>query len=349
MAPEDTSQLYPLYNTTFSLHRVSPLHTGSKDALSNSTLRKLARQFRDILAGEVLRGVRIGLGQDADALARVGALETVTWRLLPEEETWSAEDETQLANDDTTVSLAVCRGMIVTVTYEKMAYKAILLRDERGDYPDASMVTVREETNGFQHFPLLLSRMPGSLREAFANFLMETFDTRVSALHFSTTYLTDAFERYVADISIGGDGEPLDMIEKSRALRNTIKETLVVVGFDVPGATGCLKTIDINIAREDLPRMIARGKKLGRQENSESPFFDALATYIKGHLALDLRNEKVKILRVACGAFVLGAEGKVKLTYLTGSGDAESSRGAATRRLVNGFIGQAAGGSLSAG
>ena len=349
MAPEDVSQIYPLYNTTFSLHRVTPLHTGSNEPLSNSRLRELARQFRDILAGEVLRGVRVGLGQEDDALARVGALQTVTWRLLPEEETWSAEDETQMANDDTTMSLAACRGMIVTVTYEKMAYKAILLRDERGDYPDASMVTVREETDGFQHFPLLLSRMPGSLRETFANFLMETFDTRVSALQFSSTYLTDAFERYVADISMGEDGEPLDMIERSRALRNTIKETLVVVGFDVPDVAALLKTIDINIAREDLPRMVARGKKIGREGNTESPFFDALAAYIQGHLALDLRNEKVKIMRVACGAFVLGAEGKVKLTYLPGGVDGESSRGAATRRLIKGFIGQGAGGSLSTG
>jgi hypothetical protein len=178
---------------------------------------------------------------------------------------------------------------------------------------------------------------------------METFDTRISPLQFSSTYLTDAFEKYVADISMGEDGEPLDMIERSRVLRNAIKETLVVVGFDILGVSATLKTININIAREDLPRMVARGKKIGREENSDSPFFDALATYIKGHLALDLRNEKVKIVRVACGAFVLGAEGKVKLTYLAGSGDGESSRGAATRRLVNGFIGQAAGGSLSAG
>ncbi|KAH9213261.1 kinetochore complex Sim4 subunit Fta1-domain-containing protein [Leptodontidium sp. 2 PMI_412] len=349
MASQDPSQVYPLYNTTFSLHRLSPLYTGSNEPLSNSRLRELARQFRDILAGEVLRGVRVGLGQEDDALARVGALQTVTWRLLPEEETWSAEDETELANDDTIISLAACRGMMVTVTYEKMAYKAILLRDERRDYTDASMVTVRKETDGFQHFPLLLSRMPGSLREAFANFLVETFDNRVSALQFSSKYLTDAFERYVADVSMGEDGEELDMIERSRVLRNTIKETLVVVGFDIPGASAALKTIDINIAREDLPRMVARGKTIGRQESSDSPFFDALATYIKGHLALDLRHEKVRIVRIACGAFVLGAEGKVKLTHLTGAVDEGSSRGAATRRLVNGFMGHAASGSLSAG
>ncbi|KAL2066049.1 hypothetical protein VTL71DRAFT_2120 [Oculimacula yallundae] len=345
MAPEDPSQIYPLYNTTFSLFRLSPLHTGSNEALSNSRLRELADQFRDILAGEVLRGVRVGLGQEDDALARVGALQTVTWRLLPEEETWSAEDETEMANDDTTISLAACRGTIITVTYEKMAYKAILLRDERGDYTDASMVTIREDTDGFQNFPLLLSRMPGSLRDAFANFLVDTFDTRISALQFSSRHLTGTFEKYVADISMGEDGEPLDMIERSRALRNTIKETLVVIGFDLPGGIAPLKTIDINIAREDLPRMVARGKSIGRKEGTDSPFFDALATYIKGHMALDLRHEKIKILRIACGAFVLGTDGKFKLTYMAGNDASDSSHGSATRRLVNGFLSHTAGSS----
>ncbi|CZT42111.1 uncharacterized protein RSE6_01955 [Rhynchosporium secalis] len=345
MAPEIPNQVYPLYNTTFSLYRLSPLHTGSNETLSNSRLRELARQFHDILAGEVLRGVRVGLGQEDDALARVGALQTVTWRLLPEEETWSAEDETEMANDDTTMSLAACRGMIVTATYEKMAYKVILLRDERGDYTDTSMVTLRAETAGFQNFPLMLSRMPGSLREVFVNFLVETFDNRISPLQFPSRYLIDTFERYVADISMGEDGEPLDMIERSRVLRNTIKETLVVVGFDLPDGSAALKTAEINLAREDLPRMIARGKMIGRQEDTDSPFFDALATYIKGHLALDLRHEKVKILRIACGAFVLGTEGKLKLTHMAGGEDGESSRGAATRRLLNGFISHAAGSS----
>lgn len=66
-------------------------------------------------------------------------------------------------------------------------------------------------------------------------------------------------------------------------------------------------------------------------------------------MALDLQHEKVRLVRIACGAFVLGAEGKVKLTHLAGSDSGEGSRGAATRRLINGFIGHAVGGSLSAG
>ncbi|EKD20124.1 uncharacterized protein L3040_002203 [Drepanopeziza brunnea f. sp. 'multigermtubi'] len=353
MAPEDPNPAHPLYNTTFSLLRVSPLYTGRHGPLSNATLRKHAQRFRDILVGEVLRGVRVGLGtKEDDVLSRVGALQTVTWRQLPEEQAWSAADETGSAHDDVATGLALlCRGMIVTVAYEKIEYRAILLRDGRGDDADASSMGTggKETDDGFQSFPLLMTKMPGSLREAFTEFLASTFDTRVSALCLSSQYLVSAFERYLADISMGEDGEPLGLIERSRALRHTIKETLVVIGFDIPGGSAALKTIDINIAREDLPRMVARGKTIGRQGDGDSPFFEALTTYIKGHMALDLRNEKVKISRIACGAFVLGSEGKIKLTQLPSESDGQSSRGPATRRLINGLIGAAAGVLLSGG
>ena len=83
MAPEEK---HPLYSTTYTLHRLSPLYTGSRSALTNDSLAQYARSFRDILAGEVLRGVRVGLGYDGDALARAGGLQTVNWSLLLEEE-----------------------------------------------------------------------------------------------------------------------------------------------------------------------------------------------------------------------------------------------------------------------
>ncbi|CAL3971529.1 unnamed protein product [Diplocarpon coronariae] len=346
MAPEDPSR-YPLYNTTFSLHRLSPLYTGRNAPFDNAILRQHAQRFRDILAGEVLRGVRVGLAKEDDVFARVGALQTVTWRRLPEEEAWTAEDG--LSSDQTAMSLALCRGLIFTVTYERMVYKAIMMRDERGDSPGASMATAREETDGFQNFPLLLAKMPGSLREAFTGFLATTFDVRVSQLHLPSKYLTKAFERYLEDISMGEDGEPLNLIERSRTLRNMIREVLVVVGFDIPGGSAALKTIDINIDREDVPRMLARGKAIGRHSDRETPFFDALTNYIKGHLALDLRNEKVKIARIACGAFVMGSEGKIKLTQTSNEDDGDACRSAATHRLIDSLIDAAAGGPLAAG
>lgn len=342
MAPEDPNRQYPLYNTTFTLHRASPLFTPKDTLLTNVTLQQYARRFRDILAGEVLRGVRVGLAQEDDMLARVGALQTVTWRLLLEEEAWNGEDETQMEGN-TTISLAASRGMIVTITYEKIAYRAILLREEMASGEDTTMIDAGDAEEGSQRFPLLLVKMPGPLREVFVDFLTMTFDCRVSGLHLSGHYLVDTFEKYVSDLSVGEDGDVLDQAQFSQVLRPIIKETAIYIGFDIPGASGSLKTIDIQIAREDLPLMISKGKSL----NGESPFFDALTSYIKSHLALNLKNDKVKIVRIACGAFVLGEEGKMKLTQPLNINTGDNPQSQATRRLVNDLVKTAVGRAFS--
>ena len=351
MAPEPTSRLlYPLYNTTFTLHRLSPLYTGSKVPLHNARLLPHARRFRDILAGDVLRGVRVGLGPEDDVLARVGALQTVTWRLLVPEERWDGGgEETQLDGDDTTIGLTASRGILVTITYEKMIYTAIMLQPTREVGGDESMFmeTGGLEQEGFQHFPLLLTKMPGSLRETFMEFLASTFDARVSVLHLPGTYLTSAFEKYISDTSISEDGSVLDLSESSSTLRTVIKDVEICIGFDLPSGSTSLKTIDIHIAREDFPRIIAKGTKVGGR-GRESPFMEALATYVKAHLALNLKDERVRIVRIACGGFVLGSEGKIKLHAPTGEHGADA-QGRATNRLVNGLVELGKGGTLAAG
>jgi hypothetical protein len=159
--------------------------------------------------------------------------------------------------------------------------------------------------------------------------------------------LTDTFEKYLSDISIGEDGEVLDVAERSRSLRNVIKETAIFLSFDLPDASASLKTIDIQIAREDLPRIITMGKQIGKQGPGGSPFLDALTIYIKAHLALNIADERVKIMRIACGAFVLGGEGRVKITQPLNASDGDSPQSRATRRLVNDLISVASGGALS--
>jgi len=39
----------------------------------------------------------------------------------------------------------------------------------------------------------------------------------------------------------------------------------------------------------------------------------AIKHYIEGHMALDMNHENIKISKIACAAFVLGSEGKMKL------------------------------------
>jgi hypothetical protein len=340
MAPQAATPQYPLYNTTFSLYRLN-----IDIPLENDVLQQHARQFRDILAGEVLRGVRVNLAPQQGALAGVGALQTVMWKPLLEEEAWNSEDMTQVENDNTTVTLVASRGTIVTVTYEQAIYKAILLRDDRGNMNE-SVLTMREDLGGPQRFPLMLTKMTPPLREAFITYLTEAFDTRISPLYLSSGFLIDAMEKYISEVSVGEDDETMELLDRSKSLRRAMKDVIVTVGFDLPG--GQLKSIDINITKEDLPQMVVRGERLGKEEAGKSPFFDALAKYAKKHLALDLNHESVKILRLACAAFVIGAgEGRIKITQPFSDDDGHNPQSRATRRLVHGLITAAANGLLN--
>jgi hypothetical protein len=93
--------------------------------------------------------------------------------------------------------------------------------------------------------------------------------------------------------------------------------------------------------------MISRGKKSGNI--SDTPFMDALTRYVKAHLALDLRHGMVRILKISCEAFALAAEGKAKFELPHVGSDGESPHRRATRRLINGLITAAQGGSMAVG
>ena len=282
----------------------------------------------------MLRGVRVGL--ESDTLSSAGMLQKVTWRLLPAEDAWDAliaEDETRW--DETTVTIDSSRGIWITVEYEKTTYTGILLKgvdDRTGD--------------GFQHFPLLMTKMTGSLREVLIEYLESNFDTRVSALQLSSPQVTNSFEEYLSNVCLDDDGEQLSSADSIRAIRNTVKETEVFVGFDVPSSSGALKVLEIHLAREDVPKLIVRGRASHENSPTDNPFLQALSTYIDGHLALDLSHEKVKITRIACDAFVLGIEGKLKLSEPVAN-EQQEQQGRATRRLVEGLVKIAVGGRLS--
>ena len=334
-AQESIHESYPLYDTTFTLHRASPLYTGLNHRLDNTTLQQHARRFRDILAGDVLRGVRVGLGPEDDVLARVGSLQSVTWQVLVEEDFWSvSEDETRM---DATMDRGAGNGIFVHVAYDKMEYRAVLLRGEMEEGPGKA-------ARGFEHFPLLLTRMPASLRETFIGFLATTFDARIAALHLSGPNLTKNFETYLSDCCIRENGESLDLMESDRALRKVIKDVRVLIGFDFPDGNSTLQTIEFSIEQEDIPRMVQKGKMIGK----ESPLMNALSSFVKAHLALDMGHERVRVLRIACGPFVLGAEGRVKLTAPSPV-DGENVQRVATWNLVNGLVGIAIGGKLTRG
>ncbi|TAQ84824.1 hypothetical protein B7494_g6856 [Chlorociboria aeruginascens] len=328
MAPK--SRTYPLHNTSFTLHRVSPFYTGLSSALSNTDLRAHARRLQDILAGETLRGVRVGLGE-GESLARAGALRSVSWKILPGEEDWGREAAADESSEgDTSLSLNLGgesesgsgRGLLLRVDYENISYSAIFLRGQ-----------ARPGREGFEHFPLGLVRMPLALRETALAFLAATFDTRVSALRLPKGYIVGALEKYILDCVVDDDGDEREASEQGVAIRKFVKEIHVTIGFDSTG--GALKTMDVQVAAEDVPRMVAWGRREG------GGFWRALEVYVNGHLALDVNHRDVKVVKIACGGFTLG-DGRVKLLVAWGGGGGDRARG----DFVEGLVEMARGGDL---
>ena len=253
-----------------------------------------------------------------------------------DEDFWNVDDDTKR---DTTIGVGAEKGILVQVAYEKMEYGAILLCGDGEGSEDGKV------GEGFEHFPLLLTRMPASLRETFMEFLATTFDARVAVLRVSRQSLTKSFEKYISDCCTGEDEETLSLVESSWALRKVIKDVRVLIGFDFPDGNSSLQTIEFSIEQEDIPRLVHKGKKIG---NKESPFINALSSFVKAHLALDMGHERVSVLRIACGPFVLGSEGRVKFTAPSAV-DEKNVQRRATWSLVDDLVGIARGGKLSVG
>lgn len=69
-------------------------------------------------------------------------------------------------------------------------------------------------------------------------------------------------------------------------------------------------------------------------ENVRSqPFTEALAEYVRDHLALDIFHPAVRVTKIACGGFVL-SEGRVKLFGIPPSGDGEDGKSDRNQRAV---------------
>lgn len=171
------------------------------------------------------------------------------------------------------------------------------------------------EQNEFEHFPLLLTRMSPPLRDTLLDFLATTFDARISKLHLPKAFLSDSLETYIQTCS---EDEDIGLA--------TMRDVQIMLGFkDIKG----LSSLDIVIDGVDFPRMVARGA-------GEAPFRNALNKYAEAHLALDLANEKVKLLRITCGLFLLSSDGKIKITDMAWN--------QATEQLVSGLVQLAKGG-----
>ncbi|KAI1860920.1 uncharacterized protein JN550_011235 [Neoarthrinium moseri] len=386
-----------LLNTTFTAHRLSPLHVGS-EPLTPQRLATLSKRLRDVLVGDVVRGVQVGLdtaSSDAAALGQTGALESVEWdwagvRGMLEAQGEAGEDT---ADDDeqdaaspapepsgrrggrrggqrkkrnnATVPDSSPGALKLELKYESNAFSALLLPALSGDAQSSSAEEQQQWTShpsvpapanpsnstapagdSFLALPLLLIRAPAPLRAVLTDFLTRTFDVRVSPLGLDPGTLVAAFERWLVDSgSVGGGARagkdvvltlgftPAAVSAAISSRHGTPAADDAGQGGGEEGATAekqplGLKSIDVTIPAEDVGGFV----RAGRAAETAQPFTDALADYLRHHLALDTRHAAVRVLRIACDGFVL-SEGRVRL----------SQGGDAAWNLLDGLVQKAKG------
>ncbi|EEH34788.1 hypothetical protein PAAG_05835 [Paracoccidioides lutzii Pb01] len=338
-----------LFTTSWTLHRLSPLYHGNEcqTLLDNPQgLNLYANRLRDLLRGDVFRGVRVGmqgLGAVDDAVSKAGSLKSCKWDVLPTWSHWSEEESLLKDPEQESYALVpeVSAGILVTLEYENITYKSAMLTGPDGYHDTRKSVTF---------LPLLLTRLPNSLRQNFISFLATSFDARCSILRLPSTFLCATFENY---LSILNRVTSRAHASSSRALvEKVIKETQLTLSFPPP-ISPSLKTLDVLISRESLSAFFVHGSNVlantpnappnqtgsrgvkrahpdsastvDNDENPSAPFLASLSAYFNANLAMKLdisdfgknptvaQQKQVRLSKISCGAFVLGGEGRMKL------------------------------------
>lgn len=352
MAPN----ILQLLNTSWTVHRLSPLHHGKEfpTLLANPpALQAYASRLRDQLTGSLVAGLgpQLGtaalLGGEDDLLSKTGALKDCTWEMLS---SWS-----QLTDAADSRSSQSAAGILVTLEYENTVYKAALLADPHG------MHRAQEEES--TSLPLLLTRFPNPLRQTFISFLSSNFDTYCSILRLPQAFLCSALERYFA---VFASSDP----QNTSLLGDAMREVHLTLSFSSSIAPD-LRSLNISIPRGSLDSFLSALPPPEASSEHDSAFLENLSAYLHKHLAMDIdlstrsrsvpnsAKQHVRLSRIACAAFVIGSEGRLKLVLPErktatgdGTGDAEAEirneRGKRVLRasvaLLYAVIGRAAGG-----
>jgi hypothetical protein len=308
-----------LFNTSWTIHRLSPLHHGKdcEKLLDNQVaLKTYATRLRDHLTGDALIGLQASTGTaDDDALSKTGALKNCLWHPISPQS--SLRDDAPRSRD------AAFSGILVTLEYDNIIYKAALLAE----------TSTSNERKGSTSLPLLLNRFPTVLRQTFLGFLSANFDTYVSPLRLPASFLCAGLETYVDTLR----SQP----GATETVEDVLKELQLTLSF-ASSIAPALKTLNVSVSRTALADFLRDSQpvpKRSLKQKLRSPLIANLGSYLETHLAMKLdldgssnqfAKQHVRLSKITCAAFVLGGEGRVKLVVAAAKdSDGEDSAGRA--------------------
>ncbi|KAL6412155.1 hypothetical protein AUP68_04538 [Ilyonectria robusta] len=336
-APSDdnTPDSPPFFNTTFSTHRVSPLHL-NPEGLTPARLEAISRRLRDTLVGDVVRGIQVGIQATETPSGQVGPLKTVRVQWF--------QANTVLGGDEDNENR---RGLWIEIRHENAAYAGILLPGMSA----SPQLSNTDTQNNFLHLPLLLLRMPIALKNVVTDWLSATFDCRVSRMTMGTKTILGVWESWIEAVGINNSGPDFVLtlafnVPLAATGDTPLEDSNDEAAQDSP--TPGLRSVEITISHQDLQRFARAGAGVqppqkdipGPWENDSRerrrlaggnsddgwawragrdakahPFTEALGRYLAHHLALNLFHPSVRVTQISCSGFVLG-QSRLKILRL---------------------------------
>ncbi|RAL07676.1 uncharacterized protein BO97DRAFT_312680, partial [Aspergillus homomorphus CBS 101889] len=354
-----------LLNTTWTIHRLSPLHHGKEfpSLLDNEhALKTYAARLRDHITGTSSTGTTTSTfkisgptdeNPSSSSSSKTGALVSCTWDRIPTLSlSGHATTTTSLPDDNTNANANTTRrgrprraattpgtpggGILITLHYETQTYRAALLTpststalsspSSSSDHNNkaAPKRTLRSRSHAHStHLPLLLTKLPAPLRQTLVSFLASTFDTYCATLSLESGFLCGALSVYTRSLLGGVNSEDGEQgrhgAGEEGVVESVLRDLHIVLGFQGPVAPA-LRALDICVPRAAVAGLVAGGG--GDDDDEDGDVLVKVGEYLDRHLAMKVDLKAVgngvspgvvRVTRIACGGFVLAADGKVKL------------------------------------
>jgi hypothetical protein len=231
-SPSPSPPRSELHNASFSLSRITPLYS-----FNSSHLRRYAHEFRDIVRGDVIRGVNINTG--GLERAKASLLHSCEWTL-----------------ENGLLPTVEFQSVVIKISWDDgSTYTAILLPDFT-----SSQTTLGKRKRGpssndteFTSMPLLLTRGFPPVTQQLLTYLTTRFDSRVSDVHLPPTLLGECLQGY------------LGLLFKESPVQRVINSRLKILEltFSTPEPTtpkvkGALRKIVFSIDGADVQELCGR-------------------------------------------------------------------------------------------
>lgn len=307
IAVESFTSLFDVSWTVYSVERKFQHSDRFQGLLHNqNALRNLARNLKRFLVpkkGPIL--------EDGDSDSdKVGGLQHV--------QVIQIKNESAPKPDERLGS----QGIVITLTYERGSYKAALFRgtkDKERQLKDDGSI------------PALLLRMPAPLAKRFLSFLNLHFEVSVTPIKIPTPWMYRLLGLFLSSLFTIAQDQPKE--DREDLVFTVVKDLRISFSFEAP-ISPQLRLLEVNLPHAVLCECLERRcqESFRDSRDHETNFvMEALAEFLDQHTGLQIPrtgqldgSQLIKVAKIACGAFVLSVDGKIKLmskALIDGSSD----------------------------